>query len=205
MKRIATKRNTASLNIKNKIWFDNECTQKRTVFRKWKRRAKAREGCDEAKKAKAGAFRAYKKSLTRKYRCYVKGIQNKIRNLKTSDTRSYWKLINGDNHQKQNIMNNISHETFAKHFENLCNVQNDNLQDINPDIDDSIQNEPLNTSITEEEVIKCILKLKNNKASGHDGILNEFLKHSSVKLVNVITTLFKVILTTHIIFFVCKL
>ena len=44
------------------------------------------------------------------------------------------------------------------------------------------------------EVFKCIQKLKNDKACGQDLILNEFLKHSSSKLLYPITLLFNVVL-----------
>ncbi len=39
---------------------------------------------------------------------------------------------------------------------------------------------PLNDLITEEEVKKCITKLKNGKACGYDFVINEFLKHSLI-------------------------
>ena len=42
----------------------------------------------------------------------------------------------------------------------------------------------------------CIKKLKNKKSSGYDGILNEFLKTSSSKLLIAVTTLFNIVLQT---------
>ena len=44
--------------------------------------------------------------------------------------------------------------------------------------------------------MKCIKKLKNNKSCGYDGILNEFLKTSSSKLLIAVTTLFNIVLQT---------
>ena len=44
--------------------------------------------------------------------------------------------------------------------------------------------------------MKCIKKLKNNKSCGYDGILNEFLKTSSSKLLIAVTTLFNIVLHT---------
>ena len=84
-------------------------------------------------------------------------------------------------------MNNISREVLAKHFEKL-NVSNENLRGTEIDPDNMIQNESLNITIREEEVSKCIRKLKNNKACAHGAILNEFLKNSSSTLVPSITT-----------------
>ena len=44
--------------------------------------------------------------------------------------------------------------------------------------------------------MKCTKKLKNNKSCGFDGILNEFLKTSSSKLLIAVTTLFNIVLQT---------
>ena len=38
------------------------------------------------------------------------------------------------------------------------------------------QNYNLNLYIQKDEIIKCIKKLKNNKAGGEDAIINEYIK-----------------------------
>ena len=38
------------------------------------------------------------------------------------------------------------------------------------------QNYNLNLYIQKDEIIKCIQKLKNNKAGGEDAIINEYIK-----------------------------
>ena len=48
-------------------------------------------------------------------------------------------------------------------------------------IDTSDDDEILNSSITESEILKCLKLLKNNKCSTNDSILNEYLKYSSGK------------------------
>jgi hypothetical protein len=40
-------------------------------------------------------------------------------------------------------------------------------------------NEGINTYISQEEILSCIKKLKNNKASGEDHIINEYIKSTS--------------------------
>jgi hypothetical protein len=37
-------------------------------------------------------------------------------------------------------------------------------------------NEEINFSITQEEIPRCIKKLKNNKACGEDYVVNEYIK-----------------------------
>ena len=52
----------------------------------------------------------------------------------------------------------------------------------------------LENAILADEVLKCIKKIKYNKSYGYDGILNEFLKTSSSKLLVAVTTLFNIVL-----------
>jgi hypothetical protein len=40
-------------------------------------------------------------------------------------------------------------------------------------------NERINRNITQNEIFKCIKNLKNNKACGDDGIINEYIKSTS--------------------------
>ena len=57
----------------------------------------------------------------------------------------------------------------------------------------SEHNFELNSEITEEEVLKCLTKLKLNKACSADLILNEFLKFSKTKMLTAFTKLFNLI------------
>ena len=56
----------------------------------------------------------------------------------------------------------------------------------------------LNGVISESEISERITKLKNNKAPGAGGILNEYLKHSSPLLIPIYFKLFNIILYTGI-------
>ena len=162
----------------DKAWMTDESRKNRAVYRRLKRWDKASGGCDEIKKAKNLAFKTYKKSVSKNYKSYVSDMQKKIRKLKSTDTKSYWRLINGDRNQKQDVVNGISRDLFAKHFENICNVPEENLIGENTADEEVLFSEALNATIQEEEVLKCISKLKNNKACGYDGVVNEFLKYS---------------------------
>jgi hypothetical protein len=46
-------------------------------------------------------------------------------------------------------------------------MKNDNIPHINPN-DANSHNEQINKSITQEEILKCVKKIKNNKACGDD-------------------------------------
>ena len=102
------------------------------------------------------------------------------------------------NHSK--AMQKISLELFAEHFKKL-NTAGNKEQDNYPNIDlENISdfNISLNCEITEEEVSKCIHKLKLNKACSSDLILNDFLKHSKTYMLTAFTKLFNIVFTTGI-------
>ena len=64
---------------------------------------------------------------------------------------------------------------FYEHFKNINETEHE--QDdipLNMHLDDS--NEILNSSITCDEIRKCINNLKNGKSPGGDHILNEYIK-----------------------------
>ena len=64
------------------------------------------------------------------------------------------------------------------------------------DFDNNNRNDLLDNLISDNEVLYCIKKLKNNKASGLDNIANEFLKTSAVKMLGIYVKLFNLILIT---------
>ena len=60
-----------------------------------------------------------------------------------------------------------------------------------------LQNEPINEHInayiSKEEILKCIQKLKNEKACGEDEIINEYIKSTSNQFINIYEKLFNII------------
>ena len=98
-------------------------------------------------------------------------------------------------------MQKKSLELFAEHNKKLNTVGN-SAQRNYPNIDlENISdfNISLNCEITEEEVPKCIHKLKLNKACSSDLILNGFLKHSKTYILTAFTKLFSIVFTTGIV------
>ena len=68
------------------------------------------------------------------------------------------------------------------HLARKCNHINPHDNDdhhINIDVTDD--DEILNSSITEAEILKCLKSLKNNKCPANDNITNEYLKNSTEK------------------------
>ena len=54
-------------------------------------------------------------------------------------------------------------------------------------------NSHINLPITKDEIFKCVRKLKNEKASGEDEIINEYIKSTVNQFINVYEKLFNVI------------
>ena len=52
-----------------------------------------------------------------------------------------------------------------------------NLPDIGNNLINNLNNE-INGEITSEEIVSCVKNLKNNKTSGDDFIVNEYIKSS---------------------------
>ena len=80
---------------------------------------------------------------------------------------------------------------------NENNEHDNDDHDINIDATDD--DEMLNSSITEAEILKCLKSLKNNKCSANDNITNEYLKNSTEKMLPVYISIFNLILDTGII------
>ena len=73
------------------------------------------------------------------------------------------------------------------------------------EIDENVINSPeenmnplFNDHVTTDEMLKLVRTLKNNKSSGNDQVLNEFLKYSPPKIIDMIVGLFNVKLDTGI-------
>ena len=105
-------------------------------------------------------------------------FHNKIRNLKASSNKEYWKLIKS----KENNNVGASISDLLSHFKNLneSNFRQTDKSKCDENACESNQMENkyidcLNNPIEGEEIIKAIGKLKNGKSCGSDSILNEYI------------------------------
>ena len=81
---------------------------------------------------------------------------------------------------------NIPLGDLFKFFKNLNKAPDELLvqqENFDTDLLDNVNigplNEEINFSITQEEILRCIKKLKNNKACGEDYVVNEYIKSTS--------------------------
>ena len=117
-----------------------------------------------------------------------------MRNLQNKNPKQYWKLLQGN---KKEIIN-VPLESFKEHFTKLAvEAEDADISEINSDNDFSeLDTSTLNQPFCEEEIRKFVKNLKNNKAAGIDGILNEYIKCSIDLMVPLYTKLFNKVLDT---------
>ena len=139
----------------------------------------------------------YKKLIRQKKKEWKNHIINELENMKTQNSKEYWKIIN--ELQGKTKMSNISNpEKFERFFKKLYSEEIQNKGTFHENIEDTIKkyfedeniegkrNEILDAEITVEELKKHIEKLKNNKSTGPDGIPSEMIKCSPDILINLI-------------------
>ena len=90
--------------------------------------------------------------------------------------KKYWKFLNGN----KNTQATARLEDLFEHFRNVNRV-NDN-EELGAALNENyVQHEndtEINGPITLDEIIKAVRRLKNNKSSGIDMVLNEHIKMS---------------------------
>ena len=194
-KQIINTGNTKEAKKENKPWFDRECQIRRGLYIKIRNRLKKVKSFQNIAALK-NESKAYKKFMNRKRHTFNKKMHEKLRKLKTTKPKEYWNLLNP---KKRNSNNQINIEALYDHFKSLN--EDPHMNNANFDANQIlIEGEGLlNDDFTDIEINDLINKLKNNKSSGIDNIINEFIKHSPPIFKELLTKLFNVILRTGII------
>ncbi len=178
--------------VPHKPWYNSDCEEGRKSFMRSKRKVRL-SNTEEHCMAMKNASKAYKRALSKAYNSYQRDFQKRIRNLKSSNPRDYWNIIN-KKPSSSVPLNAVSSEVFVEHFKKL-NASLDNADD---GFVNNFNNAALNVPFTGEEIRACMKLLKNNKACGQDQILNEFLKNSA-PLLEVYVKLFNIVLDSGIV------
>jgi uncharacterized protein YeeX (DUF496 family) len=126
------------------------------------------------------AEKEYKKKMDANIKMHRKEMSRKIKNLRSNNSKKYWNILRQGTNKKQP---NISIDSLFEFFRNINKAPETNNEDaINlPDIDNNLinnLNNEINGEITSEEIVSCVKNLKNDKASGDDFIVNEYIKSS---------------------------
>ena len=142
----------------NKPWFDHECREKRKNFLQLKRRLLRRKiKTQNDTETLDSEARVYKNFIRRKINLYNKNLHDKLRNLKTNNSKEYWDILNPKKHQANN---SINLDPLYAHFKAI----NDQAVagDRNLTVDDIPEggDEILNNDFTLIEIYKLSNKLK---------------------------------------------
>jgi hypothetical protein len=130
-----------------------------------------------------------------------KEMSRRIKNLRSNNSKEYWNILRQGTNKKQP---NISIDSLFEFFRNINKAPETNNEDgINlPDIDNNVinnLNNEINGEITSEEIVSCVKNLKNDKASGNDFIVNEYIKSAIDIILPVYIKMFNCIFSSGIV------
>ena len=178
----------------HKKWFDNECRVARNAYHRIRKLYN---------KHKTTYYKNLLKTVSKEYKCKIsKSVKNfknqrvqKLRNLKTSNPKEFWKIINSVDKRSYQMPPLDEMHNF---FKNLNSDDNDQtiLNEGNDSESLNEINEEINQPISNEEILQAVKNLKNNKSPGSDNILNEHIKSTINILLPIYTHLFNLILDT---------
>lgn len=83
----------------DKPWFNHECKFERQNYRKLKRKYKKIK-TERLKREVTEAETRYKKTLDKHSKSYRREMRKKFKNLKSTDPKEYWNLLNRGKEKK---------------------------------------------------------------------------------------------------------
>ena len=188
------------IRVNHKPWFSKENEKLRKEYFKIKNRYRK-----QRTSTLNGELKTLGKQLKRlNSKCrrqYSKEFQKKLRNLKKANSKEYWAILNS-NEKKREFACKVTTEAFMEHFKKLSkkvDTGDENESNFDPRTIDHSINEYINRPFEEKEVLEQIKKLKNNKASGIDQVINKFIKNSPDNMVHLIVKILNIVLETGII------
>ena len=189
---------------KNKKWFDSQCreckSRIRVVANKLNKNPYDTQLVHDLRVLK----KSYKKIIKMKKNTYEASILNQLETLQTNNPKAFWNLFNGlRDMEKSHKQNRIPADEWLTHFKTLLNqplqVNQQHQDTVNAFLKENhnVFNE-LNYNISDNEILNGMKKLKNKKAVDLDGVLNEVIKRSPVKMIQLIKRFFNHILLQSI-------
>ena len=202
LKMLKKKRRRYVKKPNKQIWFKDECKRNQKLFNNARNKdihSKDKPLLEQTqnKAERKKAAKIYRKTVKKYKRNFDFKFANELRNLKSSDPRKYWNVINRDDKCNE-TGNQPTCDEFLEMFKQFGNDVNSNNENVENE-DEGEYNAFLNDHITVTEVKNNIKSLKSHKAHGLDYIINEFIKCSCDKMSEIFTKLFNVVLDTGIV------
>ncbi|MDP6303844.1 MAG: reverse transcriptase family protein [Candidatus Nitrosopelagicus sp.] len=196
-------RNKKTQKTKNQKWFDKECKQAKCKLQSFCRKVR-KSPFDRHLRNEYMHLKKSFRSLTKvKKRIYDETLFEKLETLQNVNPRKFWTIYNDlFNMQKQHKETPIPASQWKDHFTELFNTPlkiSETRQNFVSEalLKTNIFNE-LDFRLTLKEMRQQIYSLKNNKAPGIDGLLNEMLKLMPETLQYKILTFFNAIFINSI-------
>lgn len=179
---------------RNKPWFNTECFSARNTYHKI-RRLYNKHKTVQYKSILNTVSKTYKNVMAKNIRQHRNERAEKLRKLKSSNPKDYWRILNSKSVQNSKI---AALKDLYSYFKN---VNESNIEDSTPytNIPDCPINENINLPITSDEISKTIKSLKLNKAHGMDKVLNEHLKSSLDLMMPIYVKLFNLVFDSGIV------
>ena len=174
-------------------WYNTECKNKHKLFSKARKQdIKHKSNNILFSNRRKEAAKEYKQTVRKYKRNYNLEFSSNLRRLKSNNPKAYWNILNKRDYK------NPAKQPSCGDFLNMFKNMGSGIEEV-PDVLSNVtyNGDPiLNDLITRDEIHLAIKHLKNNKSNGVDLILNEFLKHTEIKLLDTFVKLFNIILLT---------
>jgi hypothetical protein len=172
-------------------WFDQNCRIMRNQYHRIRRIYNKNKNTYNKKLLK-DISKQYKNILRKSHNKYNNVKIENLRKLKNANPKEYWRIIN--NASKNNAQPNASLSDLYNYFKQVNEVQLNNDEENNqPFIINEELNEEINMPINEQEILRAVKNLKNNKSPGVDNIINEQIKESVYYMLPTYIKLFNII------------
>jgi hypothetical protein len=190
----------------NKKWYDFELKElnKRLVN---KGKLYATHPNDPIIRGNYYKFRKiYSKACKSKRRIFKETMVDKLNELNENDPKAYWDLLNKLKEDTGSASNadKISEEEWVEYLQKL-NTPRAKFADRIKEFEQILEPKenqptfsPMDYRLNENEIRKAIQSLKNKKAAGLDGVLNEMFKHSITQLSPCLLKLFNCIFSNSV-------
>ncbi|XP_062583214.1 uncharacterized protein LOC134244980 [Saccostrea cucullata] len=185
-------------NKRNKPWFNKECKTARKKYHLAKR-LNSKNPCLENKANLQLESKKYKKIMDSCIKDYRKGITKNLKSLRSTNTREYWKILNGPNAINKCAVDINAMFDFLKGINEGHDNDIEDVDTLSFPTDSRVCDDFLNFEISEEEILCAVKRLKNNKAAGYDQLLNEHISSTIATFLPVYKKMFNLIFDSGII------
>lgn len=175
--------------VRKKPWYNNKCItlkyKMRRAYRKWKKEDTNIQSYLDAKKQ-------YIETVKTEEKNHNEEIQKKLGNVKNST--EFWNEVRKFRSKKSYQENKIPIHTWEQYLLTLfdqqiqCNTQYDLVD---------ARHEYFDAEITSDEMFEAILRMKNRKTPGPDGLINEQIKNLNNFWYDKLLSMYNYILDTN--------